>query len=222
MVKTAVLIPCLNEELTIAKVVKEFRAELPDAEIYVFDNDSSDATAKEAANAGAIVVREMRRGKGFVVQSMFRSVDADIYVIVDGDDTYPARCVKDLIRPVMEGRADMTVGSRLQTEDTAFHPLNRLGNRFFLFLVNFFLRTSLTDILSGYRGMSRDFVQSVPMLTGGFEVETELTIKAVQRKFRILEVPTPLSSRPPGSSSKIRIVQDGLRILGTIFSLVRD
>jgi hypothetical protein len=222
MVKIAVMIPCLNEELTIAKVVSQFRAELPDAAIYVFDNGSTDATAKEAAAAGAVVRREMRRGKGFVVQSMFRAIDADVYVMVDGDNTYPARCVTDLIQPVLEGTADMTVGSRLEAEETQFHPLNRLGNCFFLFLVNFFLRARLTDILSGYRAMNRNFVKSIPLLTGGFEIETELTIKAVQRRFRILEVPTPLAPRPPGSSSKIRIVQDGLRILGTILSLVRD
>ena len=222
MTKIAVLIPCLNEELTIAEVVREFRAELPEAEVYVFDNGSLDSTAEEAASAGAVVVREMRRGKGFVVQSMFRAIDADVYVMVDGDHTYPAHCVGDLIRPVIEGTADMVVGSRLRAEETQFHALNRLGNQFFLFLVNLFLRTRLTDILSGYRAMNRDFVKSMPLLSGGFEIETELTIKAVQRRFRILEIPTPLATRPPGSSSKIRILQDGMRILGTILSLVRD
>jgi glycosyltransferase involved in cell wall biosynthesis len=222
MPKIAVMIPCLNEELTVAKVVEGFRTELPEAEIYVFDNGSVDSTAEEAAKAGAVVVREMRRGKGFVVQSMFRAIDADVYVMVDGDNTYPSRCVNDLIRPVLEGTADMVVGSRLEAADTQFRPLNRLGNCFFLFLVNLFLRTRLTDILSGYRAMNRNFVMSMPLLSGGFEIETELTIKAVQRRFRIIEIPTPLATRPPGSSSKIRIIQDGMRILGTILSLVRD
>jgi glycosyltransferase involved in cell wall biosynthesis len=222
MKKIAVLIPCLNEELTIARVVRDFRAQLPEAAIYVFDNGSTDSTAAEAHTAGATVIPEMRRGKGFVVQSMFQNVEADIYIMVDGDNTYPASFVHELMRPVLAGAADMTVGARLDAQGSQFRWLNRLGNRFFLGLVNVFLRARLTDILSGYRVMNREFVKSIPLLAGGFEIETELTIKAVQRRFRIVEVPTPLAQRPPGSNSKIRIAQDGLRILGTILSLVRD
>jgi glycosyltransferase involved in cell wall biosynthesis len=222
MKKIAVLIPCLNEELTIARVVRDFREQLPGAAVYVFDNRSTDGTAAEAVAAGAIVIPEMRRGKGFVVQSMFQNIDADIYIMVDGDNTYPASFVHELMQPVLDGTADMTVGARLAAEGSQFRWLNRLGNRFFLGLVNSFLRARLTDILSGYRVMNREFVKSIPLLSGGFEIETELTIKAVQRRFRIVEVPTPLAKRPPGSNSKIRIAQDGLRILGTILSLVRD
>jgi hypothetical protein len=222
MRKIAVMIPCLNEELTVAGVVRDFRAQLPDADIYVFDNGSTDRTAEEAQRAGAIVVREPRRGKGFVVQTMFQDIDADIYIMVDGDNTYPAASVHALIEPVVAGEADMAVGSRLEAADSRFHLLNRLGNKFFLALVNLFLRARLTDILSGYRVMNRAFVKSIPLLAGGFEIETELTIKAVQRRFRIIEVPTSLRERPLGSSSKIRIAQDGLRILSTILSLVRD
>jgi hypothetical protein len=222
MTRTVVLVPCLNEELTIGAVVRNFRAELPEAAICVFDNGSTDRTAEEAARAGATVIREPRRGKGFVVQSMFRTIDADVYVMVDGDDTYPADRVHELIRPVLDRTADMTVGARLQAEGTQFRPLNRLGNWFFLALVNLFLGTRLSDILSGFRAMSREFVKGLPLLSGGFEIETELTIKAAQRGFRITEVPTPLRDRPRGSSSKIRIVHDGMRILGAIFCLVRD
>jgi glycosyltransferase involved in cell wall biosynthesis len=218
----AVMIPCLNEELTIGAVVNDFRRQLPGAAVYVFDNGSTDRTAEEAARAGAIVVSEMRRGKGFVVQTMFQDIDADIYIMVDGDDTYPAGFVHELMKPVLGGTADMAVGTRLDAPESQFRWLNRLGNKFFLGLVNLFLRTRLSDILSGYRVMNRDFVKSIPLLAGGFEIETELTIKAVQRRFRIVEVPTPLKARPQGSSSKIKIAQDGLRILGTILSLVRD
>jgi len=218
----AVMIPCLNEELTIATVVRDFQAQLPEATVYVFDNGSTDRTAEEAARAGAVVITQMRRGKGFVVQSMFQDIEADVYVMVDGDNTYPAGFVHELMQPVLNGTADMAVGARLDAAGTQFRLLNRLGNKFFLALVNLFLRTRLTDILSGYRVMNRAFIKSIPLLAGGFEIETELTIKAVQRRFRIVEVPTPLKSRPPGSASKIRIAQDGLRILGTILSLVRD
>jgi glycosyltransferase involved in cell wall biosynthesis len=218
----AVMIPCLNEELTIATVVRDFQAQLPEATVYVFDNGSTDRTAEEAARAGAVVITQMRRGKGFVVQSMFQDIEADVYVMVDGDNTYPAGFVHELMQPVLNGTADMAVGARLDAAGTQFRLLNRLGNKFFLGLVNLFLRTRLTDILSGYRVMNRAFIKSIPLLAGGFEIETELTIKAVQRRFRIVEVPTPLKSRPPGSASKIKIAQDGLRILGTILSLVRD
>lgn len=221
--RIAVLIPCYNEELTIAKVVGEFRSQLPTATIYVFDNNSTDRTIEIAREAGAVVLRERRQGKGFVVQSMFRSVEADIYIMVDGDDTYPASEVRRLMQPVLQGEADMAVGSRLHAgSDGAFRRLNLLGNQVFLSTLNLIFRVKLMDILSGYRVFSRSFVKTVALVGGGFEVETELTIKALEAGFRIAEVPVDLTQRPEGSYSKIRPFQDGLRILCMIFALFRD
>ena len=221
--RVAILIPCYNEELTVGDVVRQFRAELPAAEVYVFDNNSTDGTVREATAAGAVVRRERRQGKGFVVQSMFREVDADVYVMVDGDGTYPPEEIHRLVAPVVEGDADMVVGSRLHgAAQSDFKTLNRLGNRLFLRALGFTFGTKITDLLSGYRAFSRRFVKGVPLLTGGFETETELTIKALERGFRIVEVPVNLTSRPEGSFSKIRIVGDGLRIVGTMLALFRD
>jgi len=221
--RVAILIPCYNEEVTVARVVGQFRAELPGASVYVYDNNSTDGTADEAARAGAVVRRERRQGKGFVVQTMFREVDADLYVMVDGDGTYPAEAVHRLLAPVREGRADMSVGSRLHAESQSeFRHLNRWGNRLVLAVLNSVFRVRLTDILSGYRAFSRQFVKSLPLFGGGFEVETELTIKAVARGRRIVEVPVGLVHRPEGSHSKIRFFRDGLLILNTILALFRD
>jgi glycosyltransferase involved in cell wall biosynthesis len=221
--RIAVLIPCYNEELTIAAVIAGFRAQLPDATIYVFDNNSTDRTAEIARCAGVVVVAEPRQGKGFVVQSMFRRVEADVYIMVDGDATYPAGDVRGLIAPVLRGDADMVVGSRLHTESNSkFRRLNLLGNHLFLSTLNSVFRVRLTDILSGYRAFSRTFVKTVALVGGGFEVETELTIKALEAGFRVAEVPVDLTSRPDGIFSKIRPLADGLRILGTIFALFRD
>jgi glycosyltransferase involved in cell wall biosynthesis len=221
--KTAILIPCYNEELTIGQVVRDFRAEIPGAEIYVFDNNSTDRTAELAREAGAQVVYERRQGKGFVVQSMFCQVEADVYVMVDGDGTYPAGEVHKLIQPILLGEAEMVVGSRLmEASDSEFRLLNRLGNGFFLEVINFIFKVKLSDVLSGYRAFNREFVKSIPVFGGGFETEVELTIKALARGYRITEVPVRLTSRPEGSFSKIRIVQDGLVILNTILTLFRD
>jgi hypothetical protein len=219
----AVLIPCYNEALTIRQVVAEFRAQLPEADIYVFDNNSSDATAEEARRAGAIVLFERRQGKGYVVQSMFQKVDADIYVMVDGDGTYPAAAVGGIVAPVAEGDAEMVIGSRLHAlSHSRFKLLNLFGNSFFLTLLNWIFKARLTDLLSGYRAFSRRFVKSVPLSGGGFEIEAELTIKALERGFRIVDVPVDLGVRPTGSHSKIRWVQDGILILNTILALFRD
>ncbi|HEY4761004.1 MAG TPA: glycosyltransferase [Thermoguttaceae bacterium] len=219
----AVLIPCYNEELTIASVIADFRVELPLATIYVFDNNSTDRTAEIASQAGAVVLRERRQGKGFVVQSMFRMIEADIYVMIDGDGTYPACEAKRLIAPIKRGEADMVVGSRLHAESNSkFRQLNMLGNRIFLSMLNVVFHVRLTDILSGYRAFSREFVKTVALVGGGFEVETELTIKALEAGFHVAEVPVDLTVRPDGSFSKIRPMHDGLRILGTIFALLRD
>lgn len=221
--RIAVLIPCYNEELTVASVVNQFRDQLPDADIYVFDNNSSDRTADEARRAGAIVAREMRQGKGYVVQTMFRDVDADIYILVDGDNTYPAAAVHRLTASILNDQADMAVGSRLHGQSQSeFKSVNRFGNRLILSVLNLIFKVRLTDILSGYRAFNRKFVKNLPLFAGGFEIETELTIKALEQHYRIIEVPIDLIDRPEGSNSKIRIFSDGFRILSTIFALFRD
>jgi glycosyltransferase involved in cell wall biosynthesis len=218
-----VLIPCYNEELTIGKVIRDFRAELPESVIYVFDNNSSDNTVREALNAGAILLSEKRQGKGYVVQSMFHQLDADIFVMVDGDGTYPASAVHALMQPILNGEADMVVGSRLhQNSNSHFRRLNEFGNRLFLGILNKLFHVRLTDILSGYRAFNRKFVKDVPLFAHGFEIETELTIKALQRGHRVVEVPVDLGIRPEGSFSKIRLIHDGVLILNTILALFRD
>jgi hypothetical protein len=219
----AVLIPCYNEELTVGDVVRQFRAQLPDAVVYVFDNNSSDRTADEARRAGATVVRETRQGKGYVVQSMFQQLDADVYIMVDGDGTYPAASVHELIAPILAGEADSVVGSRLhQRSRSEFRLLNRVGNMLFRFALNWLFGVRLTDILSGYRAFSRRFVKDIPLFAGGFEIETELTIKGLQRGHRVVEVPVDLGQRPEGSESKIRWFHDGVRISNAIVTLLRD
>ncbi|MGD0512878.1 MAG: glycosyltransferase [Terriglobales bacterium] len=221
--KIAILIPCYNEELTVAQVVRDFRQELPDADIYVFDNNSSDRTVEIARAAGARVAFEHRQGKGYVVQAMFRDVEADIYVMVDGDNTYPAAEVHKLIAPVLAGEADVVVGSRLTNQSQSeFRALNRLGNRFFLGTINLIFKVKLSDILSGYRAFNRKFVKNIPLFGGGFETETELTIKTLARGYRVIELPIDLRARPEGSFSKIRIMQDGFLILNSILTLLRD
>ena len=221
--RIAVLIPCYNEALTIGRVVREFREQLPGAEIHVFDNNSTDNTVAEALSAGATVARERRQGKGYVVQSMFQQVNADVYVMVDGDGTYPPEDVHRLLAPVITGEADMVIGSRLHAKSRSeFRPLNRLGNRLFLSILSTSFKVRITDLLSGYRAFSRRFVKNVPLFGGGFETETELTIKALQRGYRVVEVPVNLSTRPEGSFSKIRIGHDGFRILNMLLALFRD
>ena len=221
--KIAILIPCFNEELTIANVIDRFRAELPNARIYIFDNNSTDQTVERARENDAIILRERRQGKGFVVQSMFREINADIYVMVDGDGTYPAASVHALLEPVLTNDADMVIGSRLgPTSQSQFRLMNRLGNHIFLFLTRALIGAHITDMLSGYRVFSRNIVKQLPLLSPGFEIETELTIKALERGYRVIELPVNLSNRPEGSYSKIRHVHDGLLIMRVIFSLARD
>jgi glycosyltransferase involved in cell wall biosynthesis len=219
----AILIPCYNEALTVEKVITDFQRELPSAEIYVFDNASSDDTAAIARRCGATVFHVNHRGKGYVVQYMYRIIRADIYVMVDGDDTYPAERVHDLLQPVLDKHVDMAVGSRLLLEsDSEFKLLNRWGNYFFLGVLNTIFGVRLTDMLSGYRAMNREIVDATPVLSRGFEIETELTIRALQSGFIIQEIPIRLRNRPEGSHSKIRVARDGLRILFTILMLFRD
>jgi glycosyltransferase involved in cell wall biosynthesis len=221
--RVAVLIPCHNEALTIGEVVAGFRAEMPHADIYVFDNNSTDRTAEVAREAGAIVMYERRQGKGNVVQTMFRTVDADVYVMVDGDATYPADAVHRLIAPILSDEADMVIGSRLQHGSRSeFRALNRFGNRFYLFVLTRMFGTKLSDLLSGYRAFNRRFVVGTPLFGGGFETEAEMTIRAMTRRFRVVEIGVDLRSRPAGSESKIRIVRDGMVILKSMFALFRD
>ena len=223
MKKIAVLIPCYNEEKTIGEVVGEFKSQLPDADIYVYDNNSTDDTKKVASDAGAIVRSETRQGKGNVVRSMFGEIEADIYVMVDGDGTYPSDRVRDLIAPILSDTADMVCGSRLhQKSDSNFKRLNYWGNKFFLYVLNSLFHVHITDILSGYRAFNRRVIKNIPILSRGFDIETELTLRVIERNYRIVEIPVNLSPRPEGSESKIKIVSDGLLILNTIFALLRD
>jgi glycosyltransferase involved in cell wall biosynthesis len=218
----AVLIPCHNEQATVGKVVDDFRAALPDARLYVFDNCCTDDTAAVATQHGATVIRECRQGKGFVVESMFDRVDADYYVMVDGDDTYEAARVGDLLAPVLAGQADMAVGARLSEYDNrSFRPLHVLGNGLVRGLINKIFGARLTDIMSGYRAFNRRVVQRVPVVSSGFEVETELTIQMLYYRLKIVEVQVPYRGRPEGSFSKLNTFRDGARVLWKIFNLFR-
>jgi glycosyltransferase involved in cell wall biosynthesis len=221
--RIAVVIPCLNEEATIGLVVRKFRAVLPAAELYVVDNNSTDATERVAREAGATVLRETRRGKGHAVRKAFREVEADIYILVDGDDTYPAEEAPRLIQPIVDGDADVVVATRLGHDTRSeFRWVNRLGNRLLLGALNLVFGVQLTDLLSGYRVMTREYVKQAPVLASGFELETELSILAFEREFRTVEIPVRVRSRPEGSHSKIRVMGDGFRILSAILTLLRD
>ncbi len=219
----AVLIPCLNEEATIRKVIEDFRAVLPEADIYVFDNNSTDRTPEIARDAGALVERETRQGKGNVVRAMFEKIEADIYVLVDGDDTYPAEVLPSLLEPVVNGEADVAVGSRTeQAARRSIRPVNRLGNRWIGGLFNACFRTKFRDLLSGYRVMTRDFVKNVPVITGGFDVETGLAIQSVVNGYVVREIPIPYRERPEGSVTKLKPLADGVRIVKTMLGAVID
>jgi glycosyltransferase involved in cell wall biosynthesis len=222
-VRVTVAIPCFNEAPTIAKVVSDFRARLPEAEVVVFDNDSTDGSAEKAREAGARVVREKRRGKGHVMQTILETVDADACVIVDGDDTYYAEDVESLLAPLLEDRADLVVGDRLaQADSIALTDLHRFGNRVILGIINLVFRTSFRDVLSGYRALNRNFMRTVPLITGGFETETELTLQALEKGMVIREVPIRYRARPVGSHSKLNPFADGYRILITMAVLLRN
>lgn len=222
--KIAVLIPCYNESLTISKVVRDFQQALPTAEIWVFDNNSTDSSASIARKNGAKVCHESRQGKGYVVQSMFSKIDADIYVMVDGDDTYPARQVHELIRPIVEGTADMVLGDRLSS--TYFQvnkrPFHNSGNRVVRFLINKLFGGNVKDILTGYRAFSKDFVKSFPIISGGFEIETEMTIHALDKHFHIKEIEVEYQDRHESSLSKLNTFSDGMKVLRMIALLFRD
>lgn len=221
--RIAVAIPCHNEATTIGKVVRDFQRACPAAVVYVFDNASSDGSGELARAAGALVHSVPFRGKGHVVRAIFRHVDADVTVIVDGDDTYPADKVDALMAPVLAGQADMAVGTRLDSySERSFRLLHVFGNRLISATIGALFRTELRDILSGYRAFSRRFRRTSPILSNGFEVETELTVQAIERNFTIVEVPIPYRERPPNSTSKLRTVRDGVRVLLTIFRIYRD
>lgn len=216
----AVLVPCFNEESTIEKVISDFKKELPQATIYVFDNNSTDNTAAAAVRAGAVLVRELKQGKGFVVASMLNKVTADYYVMVDGDDTYAADCVHALLKPVLEGHADMTVGQRFSTHTSAaFRPLHIFGNRLVVQLINAIFSAKLQDVMSGYRAFTREVALSLPVVAAGFDVETEMTVQLLYRSYVIKEVPVPYKERPTGSFSKLNTFQDGARVLLKIFGI---
>lgn len=221
--RVTVAIPCYNEAPTIAKVVADFRRELPEAEVLVVDNASTDESAREAASAGARVIREKRRGKGFVMQTILESVDSDVCVVVDGDDTYFAEDVHTLLAPVLSDRADMVVGDRLQqASSAALTDLHRFGNRTILAIINLAFRTSFRDVLSGFRVLNRSFMRAVPLITGGFETETELTLQALEKGMVVQELPIRYRARPAGSYSKLSPFADGYRILITMAVLLRN
>jgi len=218
----AVLIPCFNEEHCIAAVVTEFRAALPSATIYVYDNNSTDRTLEMARDSGAVVNREVRQGKGNVVRRMFADIEADIFVLVDGDGTYSAASAPTLIDRLLEDSLDMVNGARQEISASAYRRGHRTGNRLLTGLVRNIFGRGLTDMLSGYRVFSRRFVKSFPALSAGFEIETELTVHALELRMPIAEVLTPYHERPAGSSSKLRTYRDGFRILRTIAALVKE
>jgi len=219
----AVLIPCLNEEKTIGKVIRAFREALPEATIYVFDNRSTDRTAEIAEGEGAVVVFSHHRGKGNVIRHMFRDVEADIYVMVDGDDTYPAASAPELIQELKRTASDMVVGMRLAVyEETSFRRFHKFGNRLVTGLISGLFKVPVEDVMSGYRVFTRDFVKSIPLTSGGFEVETEMTLQAAAKKYKILERPVEYRSRPEGSFSKLNTFSDGLLVLKTIFLVFRN
>jgi glycosyltransferase involved in cell wall biosynthesis len=220
--RLAVLVPCFNEEATIAKVVADFCAALPEAAIYVYDNNSADRTVDVARAAGALVRGEMHQGKGNVVRRMFADVDADIYVLVDGDATYDAASARTMIARLVEERLDMVVGARVDQEEAAYRPGHRTGNRLLTRFFALAFHAPFSDILSGYRVFSRRFVKSFPVLSRGFEIETELSVHALELELAVAEIPTPYYARPEGSISKLSTWRDGLRILLTIVGLYRS
>ncbi|RZS94106.1 glycosyltransferase family 2 protein [Cuneatibacter caecimuris] len=223
MPSIAVLIPCYNESQTIAKVVDDYRSALPEADIYVYDNNSTDHTDEIARKAGAIVRYERRQGKGNVIRTMFREIEADCYLMIDGDDTYPAENARQMVEEVLERQADMVIGDRLSS--TYFTENKRMfhnsGNRIVRFLINKLFKSDIRDIMTGYRAFSRRFVKTFPVLSKGFEIETEMTIHALDKNLLLQEVPVSYRDRPEGSVSKLNTFRDGIRVLRTISSLYR-
>ncbi len=227
MNQIAVLIPCWNEALTIDKVVKDFKRVLPEATIYVYDNNSTDGTGDIARNAGAIVKREYRQGKGNVIRSMFRDINADCYVMVDGDDTYPAEFARKMVDMVLDGKADMVIGDRLSSTyfEENKRPFHNSGNILVRRFINMFWGENsyeIKDVMTGYRAFSPMFVKTFPILSKGFEIETEMTIHALDKNLLLANVPVTYRDRPKGSSSKLHTFRDGAKVLKTIFMLYKD
>lgn len=222
--KIAVLIPCYNESKTIEKVIKDYKKALPEADIYVYDNNSTDGSDEIAKKAGAIVRYEYRQGKGNVIRSMFRQINADCYLMVDGDDTYPAENAKEMCDLILDKKADMVVGDRLSstyfTENK--RPFHNLGNRTVRFLINKLFKNKIKDIMTGYRAFSYEFVKTFPVLSKGFEIETEMTIHAVDKNFMIEEIPVTYRDRPEGSVSKLNTYSDGFKVLKLIATLFKE
>lgn len=222
--KIAVLIPCYNEAKTIEKVVKDYKKALPEADIYVYDNNSSDNTDRIAKKAGAIVRYEYRQGKGNVIRTMFREIEADCYLMIDGDDTYPAENAREMCDLILAGKADMVIGDRLSstyfTENKrAFH---NFGNVLVRKLINTLFKNNVKDIMTGYRAFSYDFVKGFPVLSKGFEIETEMTIHAVDKNYKLVEVPVQYRDRPEGSVSKLNTYSDGFKVIKTIATLFKE
>ena len=222
--KIAVLIPCYNEAKTIEKVVKDYKKVLPESDIYVYDNNSTDGTDEIAKKAGAIVRYEYRQGKGNVIRTMFREIDADCYLMIDGDDTYPAENAKEMCEQVLCGKADMVIGDRLSstyfTENK--RPFHNFGNKIVRFLINKLFKNNVKDIMTGYRAFSYEFAKGFPVLSKGFEIETEMTIHAVDKNFKLVEIPVNYRDRPDGSVSKLNTYSDGLRVLKMIATLFKE
>jgi glycosyltransferase involved in cell wall biosynthesis len=224
--KVAVLIPCYNEALTIEKVVTDYKEELPDADIYVYNNNSTDGTAELAKESGAIVRHEYRQGKGNVIRSMFRDIDADCYLMIDGDDTYPAENAKEMCQLVLDGKADMVIGDRLSSTyfEENKRPFHNFGNDLVRKFINLLWhpKEPILDVMTGYRAFSPMFVKSFPILSKGFEIETEMTIHALDKNLLIQSLPVNYRDRPEGSESKLNTYSDGIKVLLTIFNLYRD
>ena len=222
--KIAVLIPCYNESKTIEKVIKDYKKVLPKADIYVYDNNSTDGTDEIARKAGAIVKYEYRQGKGNVIRSMFKDIDADCYLMIDGDDTYPKENAKEMCDLVLEGKADMVIGDRLSstyfTENK--RPFHNFGNKLVRGLINTLFKSNIRDIMTGYRAFSYEFVKTFPVLSKGFEIETEMAIHALDKNFLLKEIPVEYRDRPAGSVSKLNTYSDGFRVLKTIARLFKE
>lgn len=222
--KIAVLIPCYNESKTIEKVVKDYKKVLPEADIYVYDNNSTDGTDKIAKKAGAIVCYEYKQGKGNVIRSMFKDIDADCYLMIDGDDTYPKENAREMCDLILNKKADMVIGDRLSS--TYFQenkrPFHNFGNKLVRHLINTLFKSNVRDIMTGYRAFSYEFVKTFPVLSKGFEIETEMTIHALDKNFLLKEIPVEYRDRPAGSISKLSTYSDGFKVLKTIARLFKE